>query len=143
MKIFLMSLLCSSVLNAASLGPYEKKITVPENIKGVTTVNAEGLIELALKYHNLIIIDSRITDDRAMGYIENSRSLTDIDTDCESLKEVVSEYDDKVAFYCNGPACGRSAKATKVAVQCGYKNIYWFKGGFSEWKVKDYSYIVE
>ena len=39
--------------------------------------------------------------------------------------------------------CGRSAKAIVIALQCGYSNIYWFRGGFEEWLSKGYPYLQE
>lgn len=120
-----------------------EEIVSPDTITGSTKVNAEELIELVERAPNLVIIDSRIASDRIQGHIEGSVSLPDEKTDCGTLKAHVPEATAPVLFYCNGPKCGRSAVAVNVALQCGYSQIFWFRGGFEEWKKKKYPYIKE
>jgi len=119
------------------------KIVSPDAIEGSIRVDAEGLIELVDTVPNVIIIDSRIATDRAQGHIEGSVSLPDELTTCKSLDEILHTKEQPVLFYCNGPKCGRSAVAVRIALECGYSNIYWFRGGFEEWKQKKYPYIKE
>jgi len=113
----------------------------PDAIEGSIKVTAEELIDLVEKTPELIIIDSRIPGDRKQGYVEGSLSLPDVDTTCESLAKLISKKDAPSLFYCNGVKCGRSAKAIKIALGCGYSNIYWFRGGFEEWLEKGYPYL--
>ncbi len=120
----------------------EQKLA-PELIAGATKVNAEGLIDLAEQLSDLIIIDARISMDRRQGYIEDSISLPDIHTNCTSLKTIIKNKQQPALFYCNGVKCGRSVKSINIAMQCGYKNIYWFRGGFEEWKNKGFPFIKE
>ncbi|MCG6969190.1 MAG: rhodanese-like domain-containing protein [Gammaproteobacteria bacterium] len=117
--------------------------TSPEKIEGSTLVNAEEFIELVGKIPELLVIDSRIPGDRKQGYVEGSISLPDVDTTCESLAKVIPKKESPTLFYCNGVKCGRSAKAVKIALSCGYSNIYWFRGGFEEWLAKGYPYLQE
>jgi rhodanese-related sulfurtransferase len=121
----------------------EKKVDYPDSIPGTTKVDAEKLLDLANTIPNLIIIDARITKDRAQGYIEGSVSLQDIDTNCDSLAKKIPEKTTPVLFYCNGPKCGRSVKSSRKALKCGYTNIYWFRGGFEEWKNKNYPFLKD
>jgi len=115
----------------------------PESIEGTVKVTAEGFIDLVEKIPNLTVIDSRIPGDRKQGFVEGSLSLPDVDTTCDSLKKVISKKNAPTLFYCNGVKCGRSAKAIKIALSCGYSNIYWFRGGFEEWLEKGYPYLQE
>lgn len=117
--------------------------TSPDRIEGSTLVNAEGFIELVGKIPDLLVIDSRIPGDRKQGYVEGSVSLPDVDTTCDSLAKVIPKKESPTLFYCNGVKCGRSATAVKIALGCGYKNIYWFRGGFEEWLAKGYPYLQE
>lgn len=117
--------------------------TSPESIDNTTKVDAEAFIELVDEIDDLIIIDSRIPGDRKQGYIEGSLSLPDVETSCESLAKVIPKKDSPSLFYCNGVKCGRSAEAIKVALSCGYSNIYWFRGGFEEWLQKGYPYLQQ
>lgn len=110
----------------------------PDTIEGSTRIDAETLIQLATNNDKLVIIDSRISSDRRQGFINGSISLPDTDTDCVSLLPIIPRKHSAVVFYCNGPKCRRSDRAVAIAYQCGYSNIYWFRGGFEEWKSKHY-----
>ena len=121
----------------------EQKIVAPENIPGVTRVDADGLLQLAEKRSGLLLIDSRIAMDRRQGYIEDSISLPDVDTNCPALARVASARETPLLFYCNGPKCGRSGNAAKIALKCGYRSIYWYRGGFEDWKHKGYPFLRE
>jgi rhodanese-related sulfurtransferase len=46
-------------------------------------------------------------------------------------------------FYCNGVRCLRSSAAIKKAVDWGYTNIFWFRGGWNEWTEKRLPIITE
>lgn len=133
-------LMCLFTLNAYAA---DSKIKSPEDIPGSLKVDAEHLIELAGSIDDLVIIDSRINADRHQGYIEGSISLPDTNTDCDSLSFYLKTTETPVLFYCNGPKCGRSGKAVKIALSCDYKKIYWFRGGFEEWKNKKYTFAKE
>ncbi len=113
----------------------------PDQIEGATRISAEELITLAAREPELVLIDSRVTANRKHGYIDGSLSLPDTDTNCASLKEFIASKSTPTAFYCNGIKCGRSAKAIKIAIDCGYQNLYWFRGGFEEWKQNDFPYL--
>jgi rhodanese-related sulfurtransferase len=119
------------------------KIVVPEKIAGVTTVNAEEVIEKLTSEQPPILIDARIRNDREHGFIENSISLPDINTNCDTLKDVSEDKGQHLMFYCNGVQCGRSVVSIKVASSCGYHKLSWFKGGFAEWKEKGYQYETQ
>lgn len=115
-----------------------KSYTSPQTIAGAQTIDAERLIELAGQNDNLLIIDSRLRSDRKLGYIPGSISLPDTQTRCDSLAALIAEKSSPVIFYCNGPRCRRSDNAVVTAVQCGYTNIYWFRGGIHAWKADHY-----
>lgn len=116
-------------------------VVSPDNIPGTTKVDAEGVLDLAEKNPGLVIVDARIRQDRLQGYIEGSISLPDVDTSCESLARVIPKKSTPVLFYCNGPKCGRSVHSSRKALGCGYTRIYWYRGGFEEWKNKNYPYL--
>lgn len=116
------------------------KIIVPEHIAGVQTLVAEDVVKLATNTPDLVIIDARIQGDRKHGYLEDSVSLPDIETNCTSLKKIIPSKHSPALFYCNGIKCGRSVVAIKIAKSCGYTNLHWFKGGFEEWKTRGFQY---
>lgn len=103
---------------------------------GVTVIQAEGLIRLARTHDDLIIIDSRTPVDRKIGYIEGSVALPDNQTTCETLSKTNKNLGSPMVFYCNGIKCTRSHRALQLASSCGYSQLYWFKGGYEEWREK-------
>lgn len=117
------------------------KINVPDAIDGVTTLDAEGVIELAGRVTDLVIVDSRQRMDRKQGYIQGSLSLPDVETTCVSLRQILPASASPAMFYCNGIRCGRSVIALEIAKGCGYTRLYWFRGGFEEWKRKAYPFL--
>ncbi len=131
-SIFLLTL--SVIFGAADADEYLS----PETIDGSTRIDAEALIELAGEHDDLVIIDSRIQADRHQGFITGSISLPDTETNCASLIPLIHRKETAIVFYCNGPKCRRSDRAVIIARDCGYKNIFWFRGGFEEWKKKQY-----
>jgi rhodanese-related sulfurtransferase len=137
---FVICLLClAGPVVAATPG----KVEVPESIPGVTTLDAEGLIELAQRMPELVLIDSRVPVDRQQGYIQGSVSLPDTQTACATLGDILPAFDTPVMFYCNGVKCGRSVIAAEIARDCGYQRLYWFRGGFEEWKQKGYPFLQQ
>lgn len=129
------------ILGAANVQAVE--VVSPDSIRGTTKVDAEGVINIVNTVPDLAIIDARITSDRKQGFIEGSISLPDIDTSCGTLTKVIPRKSQPILFYCNGIKCGRSVKSIQTAKDCGYEKIYWFRGGFEEWKAKGYPYITE
>lgn len=115
----------------------------PEYIDDVIMVGAEGIIELIGKNKDLVLVDSRIRGDRKKGFIESSVSLPDTETDCGSLAKIIKNKNSPALFYCNGVKCGRSAIAIKIAKRCGYKELYWFRGGFEVWMEKGFPFLKD
>ncbi len=116
-------------------------VVSPEQIPGTQRIDAEGLLDLYEQFSELLVIDARIESDRKNGYIEHSISLPNIATDCHVLQNRIASRHHPVVFYCNGPKCGRSAKSAAIAVQCGYDQVYWFRGGIEEWTTRQYPLV--
>ncbi|HUT41797.1 MAG TPA: rhodanese-like domain-containing protein [Gammaproteobacteria bacterium] len=115
--------------------------TSPEQIDGVSKVDADGLIELVTRTPGLILIDSRISADRKEGFIEGSISLPDNETDCTTLAARIPALHTPALFYCNGIRCRRSAHAAQIARDCGYSRVYWFRTGIEEWRRQQYPLV--
>ena len=140
LRIFFVTVLVMELVGVAVAAD---KVIAPDTIPGTTKVDAEDLLDVVEKIPNLVIIDARIRQDRLQGYIEGSISLPDVETSCESLKKIIPRKSTPVLFYCNGPKCGRSVSSSRLALQCGFTQIYWFRGGFEEWKQKNYPFLKE
>lgn len=132
-------LLSSGALAADELASPE----IPESIAVAITIDSENLIELYQSVPDLKIIDSRLHEDHIQGYIEKSYNLPLSETDCASLRKLAKSPEQAMVFYCNGNAGDASIEAIQIASGCGYKRLFWFRGGFVEWEDKDYPYVIE
>jgi len=109
------------------------KPLAPDSVPGTTFVNAEQALELILADPRMAIIDSRHAEEYAKGHIEGAINMLDNDTSAKSLARHVRNKNAPMLLYCNGDRCMRSSNAAKIAVDAGYKKIYWFRGGWAEW----------
>lgn len=71
----------------------EAKVVTPDTIPGTTKVDAEGVLGVVQKIPNILIVDSRMCQDRVQGHLEGFVSLPDIDNTCASLAKIIPEKD--------------------------------------------------
>lgn len=111
---------------------------VPIVMDGATPVTAEELSELMKQMDNLVIIDSRLEDKEINRTIVGSHPLPYTRTSPDALSSLVPDKLTPVVFYCDNLGCPHSMKAIKKAVSYGYVNVFWFRGGISEWTEKGF-----
>lgn len=131
MRYFLAALLLSFSIPALADKP-----VAPESVPGTTRVTAEQVAELILSTPKLVLIDSRHSEEYAKGHVEGAVNVLDADMTPSLLAKHVAKKDTPIVFYCNGERCLRSSNASRMAVEWGYKKIYWFRGGLAEWEEK-------
>jgi rhodanese-related sulfurtransferase len=107
--------------------------------KVVSAAEAQQLIE-----RGAAIVDARndkeykaarIPKAVLIPYVE--KSLKDVAFDPRLDQFAGLEQLDKARptiFACNGAECWKSYKASKAALQQGFKQVYWFRGGLPEWE---------
>ncbi len=106
------------------------------------TIDSENLIELYQSVPNLRIVDSRHREDHVLGHIELSSNLPMGETSCKSLAQLAADKETAMVFYSNGIDGDASTQALNIASACGYKRLFWLRGGFIEWQDKDYPYVM-
>ena len=131
------------VVLVAGGAPASGEYVSPEAIEGAVTIDAEQLIAMAVRRPGTVLIDSRVAVDRTDGYIEGSVHLVDTKTDCDSLAGLIATHTTPVIFYCNGIRCDRSGRAVRIALACGYREGYWFRGGIEEWRAKEFPLVQD
>jgi len=114
----------------------------PSQLPGATIVTASEA--LALQQKGVPIIDVRIAKEYQEKHIRGAvsvpygeKSLKDVAFDPAMDEWTGPQLLDKnqpVIFHCNGPECWKSYKAARVALNKGFKSVYWFRGGFPEWE---------
>lgn len=121
----------------------DSKPVAPESVSGAVTVTAEKVIALILSNPDLVVIDSRKKTEFAKGHIEGAVNLLNSDMQPAMLAKLVPDKAGAVLFYCNGASCLRSSDAVSRAMAWGYKNVYWFRGGWNEWTEKRLPVIMD
>jgi len=111
---------------------------VPPVMDGATPVTAEELSDLMKQMDNLVIIDSRNHEQEKLPSIVGSHPLPYTDTSPDAMSNLVPDKYTPVVFYCDNLNCPHSMKAIKKAVSYGYVNVFWFRGGMSEWTSKGF-----
>lgn len=135
-------LLTILLLFSASLFATDKP-HAPETLPGAVIVSAESVVELALTRPELIIIDSRKKTEFTKGHIEGAVNLLNTSMRREDLETRYPDKTTPIVFYCNGTRCLRSSDAIRKAMGWGYRNVFWFRGGWKEWTDKRLPVITD
>jgi rhodanese-related sulfurtransferase len=120
---------------------------VPPTLSGVSVVTAEQakkMIEAGTP-----VIDTRVGNEYADAHIKGAKNVPykeksakevgfNAKEDQFDLAKLPADKASPLIFYCNGPECWKSYKASKVAAEAGWKKVQWLRGGFPEWKSKGY-----
>lgn len=117
----------------------------PRELPGAKVVTAEEVADLMKK--GAVLYDTRTAEEygaqhiqgaKLLPYVEKSRKEVGYDAkqDQFDLAKAPQDKNAPVIFACNGAECWKSYKACNAAVKAGYKQVYWFRGGFPEWSLK-------
>jgi len=118
---------------------------VPATLAGVKVVTAEEAKKL--QDSGVPLIDTRVAAEYAektikgaknVPYKEKSAKEVDFDAskDDFDLSKLPGDKAAPIVFFCNGPECWKSYKASVSAKKAGYSKINWLRGGFPEWAAK-------
>jgi rhodanese-related sulfurtransferase len=126
----------SLIAALAALSPLQAAQVSPAEISGATTVDA--VQAKALFEKGVVIVDVRKDSDWDAGRIPGAEHIELKQVFNEAtLSEVVGK-DQEVVFYCNGPKCMRSSKASEQAVAWNFEKVYYFRDGFPAWQAAGY-----
>ena len=115
----------------------------PTSLQGaevISAAKAKSLMDSGAK-----MFDTRVANEYAEGHIkgainvpykEKSAKAVDFDASQDSfdVSKLPADKQTAVITQCNGPECWKSYKGAVAAIKAGYKKVYWFRGGFPEWK---------
>jgi rhodanese-related sulfurtransferase/ABC-type phosphate/phosphonate transport system substrate-binding protein len=115
----------------------------PRALAGATLVDAPAVAQLLQR--GVSFVDTRTDAEFKAGhvpgaklvpYVEKSAKDADYDAKLDQfdLGKLPQDRSVELIFACNGAECWKSFKASHVALQAGYKRVYWFRGGFPEWR---------
>jgi rhodanese-related sulfurtransferase len=112
---------------------------------GVKLIEAKDVQDLQAK--GAIIVDTRRATEYAEGTIKGAinvpydpeKSAKSPDFDPAQDKFDLSKLPDKnahIVTFCNSGNCWKSYKSAVVLAKNGYKHVYWYRGGFPDWKAR-------
>ncbi len=141
--ILLACALQAANLQAQAINSADGKPMAPPAIDGAMNLTAEQVITLILTTPDLVIIDARKRSEYIKGHIQGAVNLLNSQMDETTLGSYASNKNVALLFYCNGPRCMRSSDAVQKALGWGYRNIFWFRGGWNEWSEKRLPVVID
>jgi ABC-type phosphate/phosphonate transport system substrate-binding protein/rhodanese-related sulfurtransferase len=119
----------------------------PKLLPGASVINADQAKELMDK--GVPLFDTRVEHEYKESHIkgavnipykENSAKEVDFDDtlDAFAMDRLPKDKSGPVIFACNGAECWKSYKSAKLALKNKYTKVYWYRGGYPEWKARGY-----
>ena len=138
---------CALVLTVSAAAGFAANADTPASLAGATLVTAEQAKKLMDA--GAPMIDARVANEYVEQHIKGAKNVPykeksakdvtfDPKEDSFDLAKLPGDKNAAVIFYCNGAECWKSFKASKVAIDAGYKKVNWLRGGIPEWKAKGY-----
>lgn len=140
-----------SGLEAAERKDFEYVSTLgyftPKLLPGASVITAQQAKEMMDK--GVVLYDTRVEHEYKESHIKGAVSLPykeksakevefDVKADAWDLSKLPQDRNTAIILSCNGAECWKSYKSAKVAVQNKYSKVYWFRGGYPEWKAAGY-----
>jgi rhodanese-related sulfurtransferase len=116
-----------SCQNAAKNAPQNTAQAIKPTVADLSTTDFQK--KLAAE-SAAIILDVRTPEEYANGHLQNATTINFYDAD---FKEKASKLDKTKPVYVYCAAGGRSAKASKILQDAGFKTVYNLLGGFNGW----------
>jgi rhodanese-related sulfurtransferase len=119
----------------------------PAGVSGTTRVDAARA--KALMGIGAVMVDVRLANEASEAHIQDATNIPytekspkamsyDASQDSFDISRLPADKNAAIILAGNGPDCWASYKAARAAVQAGYRRVYWFRGGFPEWKSAGY-----
>jgi rhodanese-related sulfurtransferase len=117
--------------------------TTPTNLPGAKIIAAADAKQLIAK--GVPVYDVRNQEEYETAHVPGSISVPykegsakevgfDPADDQFALNKLPKDKNAPLMMYCDGTICWKSYKSAVMAIHAGWKNVYWFRGGFPEWK---------
>ncbi len=110
-----------------------------DGVKVVTAADAKRMQEKGVP-----LVDTRVASEYAEKTIKGALSVPyreksakdvkfDRTKDTFDMSKLPQDKNAPIVFFCNAGECWKSYKASVLAVDAGYKNVNWLRGGMPEW----------
>jgi len=117
--------------------------TTPTSLPGakiISAAEAKTLIGKGVPVYDVRHEDefkkAHVPSSISVPYKEGSAKEVDFDRgdDQFALNKLPKDKNAPFMMYCDGTICWKSYKSAVMAIEAGWKNVYWFRGGFPEWR---------
>ena len=119
----------------------------PTALKGGKVISVDDAAALA-KAKSATFVDTRSVVNFGKGHVpgavtasykEKSEKVEAFDASQDSFDfdKIPADKNAKIVFYSDGPTGWKSYKAAVMAIQKGYKQVHYLRGGFAEWTAKN------
>jgi len=117
----------------------------PTSLAGAVILSAEQVVDLVRQSAQVFdvrsekeYLDHHLPGAHSLPYEERSKKETGFDSKLDrfDLTVLPRDRDSPIIFYCNGGECWKSYKASVTALKAGFRKVFWFRGGFPEWRQK-------
>jgi rhodanese-related sulfurtransferase len=117
--------------------------TTPTSLPGAKIISAAEAKMLITK--GMPVYDVRVSEEYETAHVPGAISVPynessakevgfDSSDDKFALNKLPKDKNAALIMYCDGTICWKSYKSAVMAIQAGWTNIHWFRGGFPEWK---------
>ncbi len=124
-------------------------VLTPTVLEGGKIISAEEMKSI-VDQQSAAIFDVRNPINYGKGHISNVTSLPysgevikvigyDPPKDIIDMSKLPSDKNTTVIFHSHGDTGWKSYIAAVLAINSGYQNVMWFRGGFGEWESRGYS----
>ncbi len=126
--------------------------TTPTALPGakvISAAEAKNLIEKGVPVYDVRVKEeydtAHVPGAISVPYGESSAKEVDFDPvdDKFALDKLPKDKNAALMMYCDGTICWKSYKSAVMAIKAGWKNVYWFRGGFPEWKEKNMPVVAK
>jgi rhodanese-related sulfurtransferase len=135
------------LVSVLSLGASADEPETPTTLKGGKVITLDDAAALS-KAKSAVFVDTRSPLNYGKGHIPAavSAAYKEKSEKVENFKASDDSFDfakipaDKAAgivFYSDGPTGWKSYKAAVLAIKEGYKNVSYFRGGYTDWTAKN------
>jgi rhodanese-related sulfurtransferase len=134
-SIDLAIMLCLLTLSSLPVCAGNPNYSAPLHVEGATTVSVDDA--KWLHDDGAIFIDTRNPRFYARRHIPGAHHLDMKDGFTLHALEAVARKDQPIVIYSSGETCARGYRGAVFAVAWGYQKVYYFRGGFVDWRDVD------
>lgn len=118
------------------VSPFNTRMATAEDIQNIQ--KSGGVIYDVRSSYSDYYFEGHIPGAHFLPFTERSKPSVDyhIEDDDFDWSALPKDRSTPIAFYCEGENCWKSYKASEVAAQIGYMNVYWFQDGQFGWNKK-------